>query len=233
MAIKAYIVRARTDLPAGAIQITDLQPNTSQRNLIYQPVGQSGYCPPYLQNDTVAVVANVTTKAFLGLAAYLIDNVADGVTSFAITAALANASAAAMITSFLVNGNDVTETTATAALVAGGCGAGTKLVDAGGAGKSCGSIEEVVRILAGEVYTVPAGRAVNPAAPFNGSAAGSFDAAAALARGVRPIYATGALQISCGEGVLSGLGASTFVYAGAAGAAVRVYMYDGTLINGW
>lgn len=232
MAIKAYIVRARTDLPAGAIQITDLQPNTSQRNLIYQPVGQSGYCPPYLQNDTVVVAANATAAAYQGLAAYLIDNVANGGTGFAISATLANNSAAAMITSFLVNGNDVTEATATAALVLGGCGGGTKLVDVGGVGKSCGSIEEVVRILSGEVYGVPSGRAVNPAANFNGTAAGSFDAAAALARGVRPIYATGALQISCGEGVLSGLGASTFVYAGVAGAAVRVYMDDGTLING-
>ena len=73
----AYIVRARTDLPAGAVQITDLAPNSSQRT-VYQMAGQSGYLPPLYQDDTIVgyTAANITTAVRVGLAAWAVDTIA-------------------------------------------------------------------------------------------------------------------------------------------------------------
>ena len=45
MANEAYIYRLRTDLGSGAMQITDLKPNTSRRAFSYESYGQSGYMP--------------------------------------------------------------------------------------------------------------------------------------------------------------------------------------------
>ena len=38
-----YIVMKRSDIPDGVLQITDLTPNTSLRNSIYDPAGRTGY----------------------------------------------------------------------------------------------------------------------------------------------------------------------------------------------
>jgi len=235
MATQAYICRVRTDLPAGAVQITDLQPNTSQRSYVYQPVGQSGYCPPLYQDDTVAgnVAANVTTTALNGLAAWVVDTIEDTGGNVGITAADADSVADNIFA-------------AAQAAISGGTNLDTSAVNTAiqltvgasgiGLGNSVGTLLEVLRILSGEVYTVPAGTTVNGAAVYKGSADGAFSDSDSEARGFRKIFSTGALQISCGAGVLNGLGASTFSYyvSGAAvtGAAVAVFAADGTLLNG-
>lgn len=71
------IVLKRDDLPEGLLQIEDLKPNTSQRNIPYQPVGQSGYGQLPDTNSVsltgagpITVVDEVT-----GLQAYLIANI--------------------------------------------------------------------------------------------------------------------------------------------------------------
>jgi len=58
MANEAYICRIDQNLAAGAVQITDLRPNTSRRSLTYEKVPQSGYMPAYAENDDVTAAAN-------------------------------------------------------------------------------------------------------------------------------------------------------------------------------
>jgi len=77
-----YIILKRSDIPAATLQVLDLTPNTSQRNLIYDPPGQTKYVDP-VQNDTVVTAVNgagdtVMHRAANGLAAWIITNLNDG-----------------------------------------------------------------------------------------------------------------------------------------------------------
>lgn len=216
MANTAYICRVRTDIPAGVCQITDLHPNTSQANSIYTPNPQSGYVPARVQNDTLAaLVANATTATYQGLAAYLIDRCIETTTvgGLTITVTMANASAAALI-AISDAGGALTETAINNAIT----GAAGKTVDINANGSE-GSVTDILKILAGGVYTLPSGSVVggrNTAA--TALSAGSFDDAT-----IRQLYVTGALQISCGVGVCSTLASATFSYKGVAGRAISVY----------
>lgn len=214
----AYVCRLRTDVPAAAIQWLDLAPNTSQRNLVYEKVPQTGYLLARPQNDTVAaLVANATVADYQGLAAYLIDNVIDLVSGVTITVTVANAAAAA----FIAQLDAGTALDANAALVTtGGAGAGTTL-DAGG---STGSLRDVLKILSGGVYNLPAGSVVGGLAA--GAALGSFDD-----DGYRQLYVSGRLNASCAEGDLAAFADAGFEYDGTAGAALLVYAADGTLLT--
>ena len=69
-----YICMKRTDIPNGVLQITDLQPNVSQRNGSIDPPGQTKYINR-LQNDTLVLSGNDTAAQYEGFAAYLIDHV--------------------------------------------------------------------------------------------------------------------------------------------------------------
>lgn len=73
-----HIVLKRSDIPAGTLQVLDLQPNSSQRNPTIDVPGQTRYVNP-VANDLV--VARGTTPRFVyrqiqGLAAWIITNVA-------------------------------------------------------------------------------------------------------------------------------------------------------------
>jgi hypothetical protein len=76
-----YIIMKRDDIPAATLQVLDLTPNTSQRNLIYDPPGQTKYINP-LQNDTVVTATNGGIITMYGdkrgLAAWFLTNVNDG-----------------------------------------------------------------------------------------------------------------------------------------------------------
>lgn len=220
MANTAYICRVRTDIPAGVCQVTDLHPNTSQANSIYFPNTQSGYVPARVQNDTLAaLVANATTATYQGLAAYLIDRCIETTTGggLTITVTMANAAATALI-AISDAGGALTETAINTAIST----AAGKTVDIN-AGGSEGSVTDILKILAGGVYTLPSGSVVggrNTAA--TALSAGSFDDST-----IRQLYVTGALQISCGQGVCATLASSTFSYKGVAGRAISVYDYAG------
>jgi len=220
MANTAYICRIRTDVPV--VPITELRPNTSRRQFPYEPHGQSGYLGDRVENDTLAaLVGNATVAAYDGLAAYLIDNVIDngGAT---ITVAVANATADAII-ALLDAGSPVTLAAINNALVANGvanAGAGTTLTTGG----STGTVVDVLKILSGGKYDLPAGSVVGGLAA--GAQLGSFDD-----DGYRQLYVTGALQISCGEGELATYADATFTYAGAAGAALVVYDSTGAVLT--
>jgi hypothetical protein len=218
-----FICQIRTDIPEGTLQVLDLRPNTSQRSLIYEPPGQTKYLRR-LQNDTVATSGAgpiVTVAAYKGLAAYLIDNVEDtDNANAALTAAFANAIAAAIIAA-LDAGGPVTIAVVNAAIQASTGGTATLT-----GGDSTATLEGVLKILAGAEYVLPAGSQVEDGAnDFDATVSGSFTGGQ-----YRATYSHGALNISLGEGDLSVLTDATFDYAGTAGAACVVLDDDGTVL---
>ena len=215
-----FIAMRRTDIPNGVLQVLDLVPNTSLRNQIYDPIGQTKYINRFSTDTVAALSANLTVAEYSGLAAYLLDHVTDGVTAVTITVAVANAAANA-ITALLNAGSAVTVAAVNNALVANGvqnAGAGTGLATA----PSDGAIADILQVLAGGQYVLPAGSLVgNLAAP---AGLGSFVSGVYL-----PTYDTGAFQISLGSGQLSVFTSAAFDYLGTTGAALAVYNDDGTL----
>lgn len=220
-----YLCMSRADIANGVLQVLDLWPNVSQRNAIYDPPGQTKYVNR-CQNDTVAVSSNVTVAQYKGLAAYIIDNTADGVTTNCLTAAIAN-DCATEILAVLDAGGALEEADITTALVAGGAGAGTTIVGAGGAGVSSGSIAGLLKVLAGGEYVLPAGTAANSGAALKAAPVGSFTTGT-----YRVTYDTGALKISFGEGQLASFCDANYSYDGVTGAAIVVYNNDGTVYVG-
>ena len=229
MAKRAFICRVRTDIPAGALQITDLEPNTSLKNNAIFAYGQTGYLGPVVQNDdpTAAgvIAANATTVVLNGLSAYILDTVAQGGTGHGCTAAEAKAAALDIIAKKNA-GTDLLLANVNASLVAG-IGAATALTSGG----SLGTLTAVLRILAGEVYTTPIGMQVNGGVAYKAAVNGAFDDAASFAAGAGlEIFSTGALQVSCGAGQLAGFASSAFEYLSATGRALSVYDWDGTVL---
>ena len=188
MADRIYIIPRRTDLDNMNLQVTDLWPNTSQRNSSIDPPGQSCYIGACLQtagltqtdvnswkggskntllrNAIDAIIAMDTTGGgndvqatptpTFGLSSYLRERVhAGGILAaaaapFTVAQAITAANA---ITALVEAGSALTLAginTVLSAVVAG-----TDLNGAAGFSKSFGAVEEVLRILSGEVYSVP------------------------------------------------------------------------------
>jgi hypothetical protein len=211
-----YIALIRDDIPEGTLQVLDLVPNTSLRNSIYDPQGQTKYIRR-LQNDTV-VASTVTAAEYKGLAAYIIDSVADGGTGNALTATQANDMADAII-AVLDAGTAMTLANVNTALQ--GVTALTEL-DANG---SVGSLTELLQILAGGEYVVPAGTAADSTGAFKAAQAGAFTTGT-----YRSTYDSFALNISLAEGHLAGFMSADFEYGGTTGAALAVYDDTGALM---
>jgi len=212
-----FICKIRTDIADGVLQILDLTPNSSQRNLIYEPAGQTKYVGRVV-SGTVALNGTAVAKTVSGLAAYLLDNVIDGVSGVTITPAVANDGAAGLI-AILDAGGVLDLAAINADLIAtGGAGAATDIT----AGGSTGTVAGVLQVLAGGQYTLPAGSVVGGLAA--GAELGSFGA-------VRHTYESGSLNISLGEGHLSEFADANYSYKGVTGAAVVVYADDGTLLS--
>lgn len=166
---RAYIVLARNDLDENSLQVLDLKPNSSLKHSVYEGAGQTGYLPFYVQNDTVALTADgggirTTNDLYYGLAAYLLDNVENvGGGNVALTAAEANNIAAAILGRVAAGSSlklaDINTLINAEAGVSNSDLDGTVANSA-----STGSVEDILRILAGEVYRVPSGSAVSTAA---------------------------------------------------------------------
>lgn len=174
---RAYIVLARNDLDDNLLQVVDLVPNTSLRNFPYTPPGQTGYLTHFVQNDTVSTSdigggERALDSTVYGLAAYLVDNVEDTTGgNLSITDGNA-ANIADAILDRVAAGSSLTLADVNALIVAE-LGGGNDLE--GTAGASTGSLEEVLRILAGEVYRVSEGDSISGAAnAFAAAAVGAF-----------------------------------------------------------
>lgn len=219
-----YIVMRRTDIPPALLQFVDLKPNTSQKSILDPGTGQTGYVKNIPESDAVATTGAgpiVTNAQYCGLAAYLIDHVEDSSTT-AITAAVANAAAAAIIARPQA-GLSVTLAVVNAALVAAGATAGTGLT----AGNSTGSLADVLTILQGSTYCLPGGAQVeNNLNVFDTTVSGYF------AEMSKTYYDTGYFKISFGEGQLSKMVSALFTYNEVSSPAIVVYNNDGTLYVG-
>lgn len=224
-----YICMIRDDIPDGVLQVLDLYPNTSLRNQIYDAVGQTKYVnrTTYDNVQTTASGGNdVTVSEYKGLAAYLLDHVESGglaAGTGALSDANANTIAAALIARM---DTGVTMTLANVNTVISATAANSELTNAGGSA-STGSLADVLKILAGGEYVLPAGSVTElPTGTFNPVASGSFTTGQ-----YRATYDSFALNASIGEGALSQFTASTYEYGGTTGAALVVLDDDGTLLS--
>lgn len=244
-----FILARRSEIQNGSIQITDLFPNASQRNLVNDPAGQG---PFYVRVANIGATGKtrpfIKTNAdnsteFLarcnGLVAYLIANVevdpggnaGDGP---ALTVPQAE-QAATNILARVRDGQTVTlanvNTILSAADVANGA---TDLDGAAGNSNSTGSIAEVLAILAGEDYIINAGV---PIQDLNGVFAPVIGAGT-LGSTMRTLVPNdSSWKISFSEGVLGGLvGAQNAnqAFAGVKSATplLTVYNNDGSIYAG-
>jgi hypothetical protein len=161
---RAFICLARNDIPVASLQNLDLLPYTSQRSLIYDPTGQTGYLTFQPQNDVVAVTPGgggfVTVDTYYGLAIYLMGNVEnvgggnltlDGPQTIAITDDILDAVAAGTVL-------DQPTIDAYINAAAGVSGSGLAV------GASTASVDDILRVLNGEAYVVLAGTLIAGAA---------------------------------------------------------------------
>lgn len=222
-----YICVKRTDIPNGVLQLLDLSPNTSQRNGAIDPKGQTKYLGRPA-NDTVALSGGSTPLAYHGIAAYLLDHVEDNVADVAITPAVANAAALGIIAR-LDAGSTLIAADVNARLVAAGAGAGTQLTGNG----SNGVLADLLSVVAGGDYLLPAGTLIGGTRPTTRAAA-TFGTLTE-----RKIYASGApFNISYYEGQIAAFLSATFNYGGnenpvlPAGPAIVIYTDAGALYTG-
>jgi hypothetical protein len=220
-----YIIMRRTDIPNGVLQVDDLKPNDSQRNYTLDPPGQSGYVrdiPTEVPVLTTGAGPILTVRDSCGLGSYFVDNVEDFPAGTGLTAAVGNA-AAVLVIGRAEGGLSLTLADVNAALIAAGAGATTDLEG----NASTGLLTEVLSILSGAKYQLPAGSEVAlAAAAFNPARQGFF----ATLPGVKNILATGAFNVSNGAGDLFNYKRADFEYNGVIGPALTVLADNGAVL---
>lgn len=240
---RAYICLARRDVEDSMLQVLDLKPNSSLRVPAYDGAGQTAYLPFSAQSDTVVTAGDddTTAAAYDGLAAYLMDNVENvggGATAVVLSDAEANAISLAL-RGILVAGGALTLAAINTQI---NVPAGVSDSDLNGVvadSRSTGSVAEVLRIMQGEVYRVPASSAMSDDGAWIAPAdvhtpLGAFLARTATGfRDIKTFTDTGDLRLSCGSGYLFVLSRATYSFNnpaltyGAGGTALEA---DGTAI---
>ena len=240
---RAYIVLARGDIDDNGLQIMDLWPNSSLRVPAYEPAGQTGYLAWTAQHDTlVAYTVNVTSRMTgtkYGLAAYMADNVEDNDNGNVIMTFARCNTIATNILARVRQGQALELANINAIIQAATGGGASGLTTA----HSTGTVEEVLRILGGEVYKVADGAVLSAAAAgfVNPHVrVGGFVVPVLVNniltyptdwRNVRTFVQTGALALSCTYGNLGVLGATTYDWENPAktyGASGTALWCDGT-----
>lgn len=178
MAQQVYIIPLRNDLDGMNLQVVDLQPNTSQKNSIYDGAGQSGYIKWSFDHPGTTVVdgdsfgsgstqtqplANLVAAdttgggndvgipgvAEFGLAAYFRERIDAGAAGARLTAVQAVTAANNLVTAVVAG---TAPTAANINTVLNGVVAGSGLA----LGLSFGTVTDVLSILQGQVYRVRA-----------------------------------------------------------------------------
>lgn len=231
-----FICLRRTDIPNGVLQITDLWPNRSQANPSTDPKPQG---PRYVRHPVTNEVILSSTggdqrfvaAAKVGLAGYLIANVqADGTGGAALTPTEANVAAAALIAA--MRAGSTLDLTAINTILVAAAGAGTELTSGGGS-ISTGAVTDVLRILSGCFYTVPAGTIIQTTGPiFNAqSSPAAWNAANFDFNTFTDVLAMdGSFYISLAQGKINGFTSPSFLYKRVAGAALVVYSDSGVAL---
>lgn len=281
--MRVFIIPLRNDLAGMNLSLTDLSPNAGQKNSIYDGVHQNVYIGEAMDQPGATVVngtayvsgslntlltagavdddttgggndvAAVAATTF-GLASYLLDRVHGGGTAVATAPPLTFGNANNIATAILA---DVTAgTNLTVARLTALCAAEVANTDFDGAAansRSFGDVEDIMRILSGEVYRLPqltilgensggtsefyalntrqalvaAQTAAQVAAQGQFSASGSFLTASDAGYRARPtIIRNGSVNASIAEGVIEG-------YSNAQGITVRnpSYAYSAAAVT--
>jgi hypothetical protein len=212
---RAYIVLARKDIDDNNLQILDLQPNTSLRNPIYEGAGQTGYLAWTAQNDAIAHtnVGGVLTATaiYVGLATYIGARVDDITGGGHVCVSAANANAAASAILGRVRLGLALNTAGINAAIQSVPGLATSGIT--GTGNSTATVEEILRILGGEVFQIAAAAAFSGAGGIFLGTGGAFVTSTNTAyRNVRTFIDTGSLRLSRHSGYLSVLSSATHVW---------------------
>ena len=234
-----FILARRSEIQNGSIQITDLFPNVSQRNLVNDPAGQG---PFYVRVPNIGATGKnrplikTNTDGSLeilrkcnGLVAYLIANVEADPNGAADALTVVEAEEIADGILNLVRTGD-TITLAKINAVCNGVSGGSGLDQ----GDSTGSVVSILSILAGEEYTVNAGVPIQDA---GGDFVNGIDPGT-LGDTMRSLVANdSSWKISFSEGSLAGLTGSqdpkkAFGGVKSATPLLTVYNDDGTIYAG-
>lgn len=228
-----FIVFRRTDVPNGVMVIKDLQPNVMTRDAAYDPIAQGPYYVRQLVNQSVSTVtaSNVVSSPSVtqGLAAYLISHVESagaGTPAGALTATQANTAATNIIADARLG---LVLDLAAINTILDAVVADTELDDSGS--NSTGTVADVMAILAGRVFQLPAGYVVWPddTDPTTWVGMDAATTAASFVGAFRTLYPTDSFLMSFAQGDLSVFSSASFTYKGVTGAAVVVYNDDGSL----
>lgn len=172
MASPAICIRS-TSISNGQLMVKDLWPNRSQANPVLDPAPQG---PRYLRVVETAtlpvVVGGVVTTEVSGLAAYLLANLDDGANDPAVGASILPADAvsiAEQLVSIMRVAGALTE-----ALI-NGVIAGVVATAGINVATSTATVEDILQILAGARYTVPAGHVVEANGAFTSPASSFFN----------------------------------------------------------
>ena len=199
----------------GQLMVKDLWPNRSQANPSVDPAPQGPRYLRVVENELPTVANNVVSKTVSGLAAYLLVTVDAAAGNANLTPAQSKAMADALITEMRAgNDLDLAGINAVLAAVLGGTG----IV---GTGNSTATVNNILQILGGSPFTVPAGVSVNATFQVEQGQANLFTAFH------NPIaFEDSSFWISLAQGDLSGLKSSRTVN----GAVLDPYVvvYNGT-----
>lgn len=225
-----FICKRRSDIPNSTLQVTDLWPNASQRNQSIDPKPQG---PRYVrapENNAVTLASTGATQRYFataqsGLAAYIVANVATGAAA-AFTPAQATTAANALIAA-MAAGSALGLAQINVILAA--AAAGSALT----AGTSTGAVTDILRILSGATYTVPAGTIVQVVvSTFNPQASpGVWNANNFNFNTYKDILVSdSSFYISLAEGQINGFSSDTFRYKNVVGAALVIYDNAGAVL---
>jgi hypothetical protein len=167
-----YICLARTDIPDGQVQILDLKPNSSNRNLIYEPEGQTKYVNR-ASNDRVvgSGTAGETALDANGLRAYLADRFDPTNLGGSVWTAGALTTGADALLAEVDAGNALTAADVTTALTAAlGAAVGYGV----GGSVTAADSQELLNVLAGRGYLLPAGSVKMAGAAWDAVQRGAF-----------------------------------------------------------
>jgi hypothetical protein len=228
-----YITVTRDDIPNATLQIRDLFPNPSQYNPVIDPIPQGPFYLSQPSNSTVYTTANVDARTIRnnvsGLAAYLIATVGgafDGGDDIALTASEANAIALAIIAR-MQSSNTLTTAALNAIIQANTAGA-----DANGIGlrTSTARLGDILAILTGAVFSLPAGHQVQDTdGVFTPIAVIDIDNYFSGEKNDRVLDSD--VAVSAAKGALSVMLSDNFTYKGVANNCVAIYNSDGTVFN--
>jgi len=208
-----YICMSRSDVPNGTVQVLDLFPNSSQRNLIYDGAGQTRYInranTSACTNSGGAIYGATLGQDAIGLGAYLADTLdSDGAGTQLTTAQIA--SAVEDVMGLVDNALAVTAVSIIASIAGATYSGGGGVPGASVAANF--SLENLLKVLAGAHYKIAKGTTL-----VHDSSQGAFvfhskKTNLSSAETVTKSYDGDEFQVSLNDGHIAGLASAIKLY---------------------